>query len=157
MDLSKRAGPIPNAPSEVGPGLRAPLDEEARHVVEGLRQQCPSSAPFLLRPECSRGLLKSYLNAALKTATDGLDIPGPVVSHRLRHSYATELLNAGMSLISIMKLLGHRSIHMTMRYAAVTQDTVVREYTPRWRPSPRSTRCPSPLAAPGTQPPTPTG
>ena len=33
-----------------------------------------------------------------------------------------------MSLLGIMKLLGHRSIGMTMRYAAITQQTVVHDY-----------------------------
>jgi site-specific recombinase XerD len=61
----------------------------------------------------------------LKSLADrGLDIPGPVVSHRLRHTYATELLNAGQSIIAVMKLLGHRSLRMTMRYAAITHRPV---------------------------------
>jgi hypothetical protein len=50
-------------------------------------------------------------------------------THRLRHTYATSLLNAGMSLVvSVMKLLGHRSYRMTLRYAAVTQETIGKEY-----------------------------
>ena len=33
-----------------------------------------------------------------------------------------------MSLVTIMKLLGHRSFRMTMRYAAVTQQAIVDDY-----------------------------
>ena len=33
-----------------------------------------------------------------------------------------------MSLYGIMRLLGHRNISMTMRYAALTQNTVARDY-----------------------------
>ena len=105
-----------------------PLDAEAIALLRSLQRLCPPKAFFLLLPELSRDKLKLQLSKALKEAAAGLDIPGPVVSHRLRHSYATELLNAGMSLVSIMKLLGHRSLSMTMRYAAITQKTVVKDY-----------------------------
>jgi hypothetical protein len=79
-------------------------------------------------PELSRQKLREQLSATLKQAAAGLDIPGAVVSHRLRHTYATELLNAGLPLVTIMKLLGHRSFRMTMRYAAIAQQTIVDDY-----------------------------
>ena len=105
-----------------------PMDDETRLLAEQLQTQCPAGAPFLLVPHLARPTVIDYLRAALKDAAEGLDIPGPVVSHRLRHSYATELLNAGVSIIVVMKLLGHRSLRMTMRYAAITQQTVVEEF-----------------------------
>jgi len=43
----------------------------------------------------------------------------PLVSHRLRHTFATTLLNAGMSIEGLQKLLGHRSMSMSLRYARV--------------------------------------
>ena len=52
----------------------------------------------------------------------------PITTHQLRHTYATEMLNAGMSLQGLMKLLGHRCINMTLRYAEVTQQSVMSEY-----------------------------
>jgi hypothetical protein len=66
--------------------------------------------------------------AVLRAASAGLQIPDPMVTHRLRHTYATSLLNAGMSMVGVMHLLGHRDIQMTLRYAAVTQETVSREF-----------------------------
>lgn len=105
-----------------------PLDQQAHEVLLSLTRDCPRGASFLLEPSFSRDKLIQRLGVTLKQAAAGLDIPGPVVSHRLRHTYATELLNAGLSLVSIMKLLGHRSFRMTMRYAAITQDTVVKDY-----------------------------
>ena len=105
-----------------------PLDDHARSVLESLQRACPRGAPLLLEPNHSRNKLLERLGATLKEAAAGLDVPGPIVSHRLRHTYATELLNAGMSLVAIMKLLGHRSFRMTMRYAAITHDTVARDY-----------------------------
>lgn len=37
--------------------------------------------------------------------------------HDLRHTYAAKLVRAGVPLIEVAKLLGHRQIEMTMRYA----------------------------------------
>jgi len=39
------------------------------------------------------------------------------------------MLGAGMSLLGVMRLLGHRDYHMTLRYAAVTSDLVEDEYS----------------------------
>jgi len=105
-----------------------PLDDQTQTILRALQRRCPSGSSFLLLPDLTREKLKRELSDVLKEAAAGLDIPGPVVSHRLRHTYATGLLNAGMSLVSIMKLLGHRNLRMTMRYAAITQKTVVKEY-----------------------------
>lgn len=62
--------------------------------------------------------------------THSHDLPDPVrvTSHRLRHTYATEMLSAGMSLPGVMRLLGHRDHHMTLRYTAITLETVSNEY-----------------------------
>ncbi|MGH9157491.1 MAG: tyrosine-type recombinase/integrase [Acidimicrobiales bacterium] len=48
------------------------------------------------------------------------------------HSHATELVNEGVSLATIRKRLGHRSIQTTLRYAEqsdATADAAIR----RWR------------------------
>ena len=122
-----------------------PLDDEAQEVAQSLQHLCSADAPFLVSPHISRSRVRQLLYATLKDAAAGLDIPGPVVSHRLRHSYATELLNAGMSLLGIMKLLGHRRIGMTMRYAAITQRTVVKDYFAALAKT--SSRYPSPVTS----------
>jgi len=43
--------------------------------------------------------------------------------HALRHTFATELLNAGMRLECLQVLMGHRSIEETRRYAQLTDKT----------------------------------
>jgi Phage integrase family len=41
--------------------------------------------------------------------------------HDLRHTYASLLVMAGVSIPTLMKLLGHKSTAMTMRYANLSQ------------------------------------
>jgi integrase len=55
----------------------------------------------------------------------GLDHAHP---HQLRHTYATALVNAGVSLQSLMILLGHQSAEMSLRYGRLFDSTVRTEY-----------------------------
>jgi integrase/recombinase XerD len=48
--------------------------------------------------------------------------------HSLRHTFASELLNAGMRLECLQLLLGHRNIEMTRRYARLTDQSREEEY-----------------------------
>ena len=48
--------------------------------------------------------------------------------HCLRHTFASELLNAGMRLECLQQLLGHSNIEMTRRYARLTDNTRKEEY-----------------------------
>jgi integrase/recombinase XerD len=48
--------------------------------------------------------------------------------HCLRHTFASELLNAGMRLECLQQLLGHDSIQVTRRYARLTDKTREEEY-----------------------------
>jgi site-specific recombinase XerD len=64
-----------------------------------------------LGPPRPQSGLRHAVAAAGLTGTDGQ--PLRVVSHQLRHSYATSLVNAGMSLQALMALLGRRSPGMT--------------------------------------------
>jgi site-specific recombinase XerD len=68
-----------------------------------------------------RGLFVKYLNKA------GLDQKGYTV-HCLRHTFASELLNAGMRLECLQQLLGHQDIEVTRRYARLTDTTREQEY-----------------------------
>jgi integrase/recombinase XerC len=51
-----------------------------------------------------------------------------VSPHRLRHTLATRLLNAGMEVTRIQKLLGHRYLNTTLIYARVADTTVETDY-----------------------------
>ena len=48
--------------------------------------------------------------------------------HCLRHTFATELLNAGMRIECLQQLLGHSSIEMTLRYGRLSDKAREQEY-----------------------------
>jgi len=68
-----------------------------------------------------RSLFVKYLKKA------GLEQKGYTV-HCLRHTFASELLNAGMRLECLQPLLGHQDIEVTRRYARLTDRTREEEY-----------------------------
>lgn len=72
-----------------------------------------------------RGLRDAAAAAGL-TGLDGR--PRAVSAHQLRHTWATELANGGMSMQALMTLLGHRSPEMTIRYARLASPTLKAAY-----------------------------
>jgi integrase/recombinase XerC len=96
-----------------------PLGEAAMAVLKKFRdtqaKDAAREAPVLLTERYGRmtpgevqKLVKRYLALA--------DLPMDITPHKLRHSYATHLLNAGADLRSVQELLGHASLTTTQIY-----------------------------------------
>jgi integrase len=71
------------------------------------------------------GLLAAAQAAELRAPDGGVLVVTP---HQLRHTWATELANAGMSLQALMALLGHVTPQMTIRYATLASPTLRAAY-----------------------------
>ena len=51
-----------------------------------------------------------------------------VTPHQLRHTFATQLINHGMPMESVRKLLGHKTLNMTQHYARIYDATVQQQF-----------------------------
>jgi len=106
------------------------LSDDARAALEAYLQKRSSKAKemFLVQkglltgaPISVRGIQKRIEHYARKS---GLDVS----CHRLRHTFATQLLNADADLATIQDLLGHEHITTTQRYCRVANLKVQRDY-----------------------------
>jgi site-specific recombinase XerD len=70
-------------------------------------------------------LQRAYQTAKLRA---GLTKPGGI--HALRHAVATHLLEAGVDLHTIQRLLGHGHLSTTTRYFQLTQHTTIAPGSP---------------------------
>ena len=77
------------------------------------------------KPSMSYSKARSLFEQILQKA--GLSHQGYTL-HALRHTFASELLNAGMRIECLQPLLGHRSLDVTRRYARLTDKTREAEY-----------------------------
>lgn len=121
-----------------------PVDDLALEALdEWLAQRVPQRARAHPRDghladfifvERGRRLGTARIQRGLRDAVIAAGLTGPdeqplrVVAHQLRHTWATELANNGMSLQALMTLLGHRSPEMTIRYARLASPTLKSAY-----------------------------
>jgi site-specific recombinase XerD len=105
-------------------------DDAYEALVKYLRSRPPSRAKkiFLVekgickgKPISVRGIQKRMEYYARKSRVKSS-------CHHLRHTMATQLLNADMDLVSIQDLLGHSRIGTTERYIKVSNLKVMRDY-----------------------------
>lgn len=102
--LDSRAIRLPaTTKSSAGPGL----------------SRWPANAPLFVGRDSeriTRGTIQSRVRRAFRRAgPEAQPVRGALV-HGLRHTYATELANAEVSVYTLMKLLGHESMATSQRY-----------------------------------------
>jgi integrase len=114
-----------------------PLDEETVTLVDRIAAHRSPGRPlphprtgrptdFLLTHH-GRRVSVHYLRDLLTRVCEQAGLPH-TTPHQLRHTYATALVNAGVSLQSLMALLGHVSANMSLRYGRLFDATVKAEY-----------------------------
>jgi integrase len=114
-----------------------PLDERTVELVRRVIAQrgCllkrplrPSRRHLMMINQWGRHLSPLSYGVHLKELTAHLDPTEHITCHRFRHTYATQMARAGMPVPALMKLLGHKTPKMTMRYVEVAQNDVREAY-----------------------------
>lgn len=109
-----------------------PIDSFVCELVRRLRffrslDPLPADGRLLARPRTKEALVRQ-LRDYFHQVCHALGLPTRIVPHQLRHTYASEMLRAGVSFLAVMKLLGHSSPEMTMRYLDVVLTDLQREF-----------------------------
>ena len=109
-----------------------PVDWFVCELVQRLRffrsfDSLPADGRLLARYSGKQTLIKRF-RLYLCEVAGAVGISTRVVPHQLRHTYATEMVRAGVSLPALMTLLGHVKAEMTMKYVQVAGDDLQREF-----------------------------
>ena len=120
IDYNSKTWLVPLAKS--GQPRHIYLSDAAITVLDRLRSEAFSdhNNPYIF-PNPNTGRPYKCLYAAWKLVRTAAGLPD-LRLHDLRHSYASTLVNNGVSLYDVQKLLGHSSITTTQRYAHLSSE-----------------------------------
>ncbi len=105
------------------------LSKDAQGAIKKWLQLKDSQTNYLFYGYRGRPLSYEAARRSFKKHLDKAQLSHkPYSLHCLRHTFASEMLNGGMSLQSLQELLGHSDIEMTRRYARLTDNTRREQY-----------------------------
>jgi integrase len=99
------------ARTKSGKSRDVPLNDGAREALDALRALTGGMRYVLPR------VTRDYLTAKFRAQADAALLPPEIHLHSLRHTFASHLVMAGVSLREVQELLGHSTILMTEIYA----------------------------------------
>jgi len=122
---------------------------ELIHRLRFFRSFDPLPDGRLLARHSGKQTLIKQLRPYLSDVAASVGISTRIVPHQLRHTYASEMVRAGVSLPALMTLLGHVKAEMTMKYVLVAGDDLQREFhLARSRPRHLAPQPKAPISSP---------
>lgn len=120
VDIARRTLFVPT--SKTGRTRYVPLAQAALDIIDRLPK---AKAAVYLFPN-SRNAQKhlTTIKHGWQTARDAAGLPGLRI-HDLRHSAASFMVNSGVDLFAVGKVLGHANVASTARYSHLAQDTLL--------------------------------
>ena len=97
-----------------------PLGEPALKAIQRYRQAAEVHSGPLFLSKVRKRITGRAISDIVKKYLRHSDIALDVTPHKLRHSFATHLLNNGADLRSVQSLLGHASLSTTQIYTHVS-------------------------------------
>ena len=105
-----------------------PVGSLALEAIQKYRQAaCVHTGPLFIN-KSRRRLSTRSVWLSLKRYLAFAEIPQNISPHKLRHSFATHLLDAGADLRSVQALLGHASLSTTQIYTHVSVERLKKAY-----------------------------
>jgi integrase len=120
VDVERRSWFIPT--SKTGKSRYVPLSTPALAIIEKLPRfkGCPWLVPNIDTRKPFISIKHSWQHAIKEANLPGLRL------HDLRHSAASNMVNSGVDLFAVGKVLGHASYQSTQRYSHLANDTLLK-------------------------------